>query len=383
MTVAVSHVQAVAKPPTTNLLPAHERTRIMRSARKLGDVMGTTPQLQDAVDPPPATVEIIVPHLVTDKAARRHGHGHGQRSSKREGVIFTVSSASSTSSLDDKTHTPPPHAAEEAAGEEVEEGVQGPVAKLSLSQQSRNSLNSLTRLRLVLTLTQPSFPHPYSCESDADARASTDSLSLLTRSLSILISTPVPASEDHTARRKKMVKLARMLGAPVPPALVFPSSSSSSSSPPSPSASSHPHVNPSLPPLRASTSASEKPSKTKTHARRRSRSVPPLSTISSHSRSTHSRPPPRKLVRPPPAPPPTILPALSAALISRPRPLAAYTPLRSASSSPLSHLASAGGGGERHTARTGEEWRAEREEHDADADELWAEEEGQGVNAGE
>ncbi|KAJ7256187.1 hypothetical protein B0H12DRAFT_1232916 [Mycena haematopus] len=275
------------KPPTTNLLVGHERTRMMHSARKLGAVMGTTPVLVDLEASPPAHTSLgpsmILPPLTISRAS-----GAGNRSSKREGVIFTPrSSTSSIISL------------EKIDAEPLPPLPLPPVAKLSLSRETRNSLHSVTRLRLVLTLTQPSpsadlysstYPYPY-------PSSSTDSLDTLQRSLSILISSPPPSAPDHAARRRKMVKLVNMLGGPIPPSVVFP--------PPKP-----------------------KPqNRTDRAGRRRSRSVPP---------PTSGPDRPRKLVRPQTTPD-TILPALSVDRISHPRPLAAYTPLRSASSSPMSN----------------------------------------------
>ncbi|KAJ7488904.1 hypothetical protein FB451DRAFT_680201 [Mycena latifolia] len=272
---------AGGKPPTTNIL-GDERTRLMRSVRKLGAVMGTTPLLVDPDGPAPqlhmlqrgeASVEIILPVLKAGASENSH------RPSKREGVLFTVSSRSSTSSLGCEEKTPPEPLPT--------------VARLSLSQDARNSLNSVTRLRLVLTLTQPSpSAGPYLSQHD-----STDSLGVLTRSLSVLISTPPPATPDHAARRRKMIKLVNMLGGPIPPSMVFPPQ-------PKPQA------------------------RTSRHERRRSRSVPPPTSRSS--------PTPRKLVRPPPPDEDPVLPALSVDRISRPRPLAAYTPARSTTPIPSS-----------------------------------------------
>ncbi|KAJ7757249.1 hypothetical protein DFH07DRAFT_461190 [Mycena maculata] len=269
------------KPPTTNILLGDERVRMMRSARKLGAIMGTAPLVVDSTETSPepcvlplgrTTMEIALP--VLKEAPSRNSH----RSSKREGVVFTVSSRSSISSLESGEKTPP--------------GPLPQVAKLSLSPDSRNSLNSVTRLRLVLTLTQPPYPphHPHHC--------STDSIDLLTRSLSVFISTPPPSS-DQAARRRKMVKLVNMLGGPIPPALVFP------------------------PPAKPRQQSARDRS-----SRRRSRSVPP----SSYSTATAS---PRKLVRPQ-HPEDLVLPALSVDRISHPRPLAAYAHSRSPTSSPSS-----------------------------------------------
>ncbi|KAJ7058117.1 hypothetical protein C8F01DRAFT_307735 [Mycena amicta] len=175
---------AAGKPPTSNLLYGDERRRVMRSARKIGALTGTTPLLVDELRLLPA-MEIILPALA-------------RRSSKREGMILT----SSTSSL------------ESELGKKAESFVEHrPVAKLSLSPDARNSISDATRLRLVLTLTQ----------RPPEASSSDDPDSVLKQSLSLLISaTPSDPESLHAARRKKMVKLVNVLGGPIPSALVFP-----------------------------------------------------------------------------------------------------------------------------------------------------------------
>ncbi|KAJ7301827.1 hypothetical protein DFH08DRAFT_906388 [Mycena albidolilacea] len=290
---------ATRKPLTTNLLLSHDRARVLHSARKLGAMMGTTPVL---LDPSPhtslASLEIFVPPLAERSSRTSH------RSTRREGVIFTPrSSSSSLASLEEK-FVP-----------DLEPGPPlPPVAKLALSPESRNSLHAATRLRLVLTLTQPAAPSagPYNNPYSHNSSPSTDSLdaNALRSSLSILLSAPAPAAPgaEHAARRRKMVKLVHMLGGPIPHAVVFP--------PPRPS-----------PP----------PNSTSKAQRRRSRSVPPRTSTTTYSTSTSASAAaeagPRKLVRPHHI----VLPTLSVDLISHPRPLAAYRPLRSSSSSPTSH----------------------------------------------
>ncbi|KAK7051981.1 hypothetical protein R3P38DRAFT_2857940 [Favolaschia claudopus] len=282
---------AGGKPPTSNLLVGNERTRMIRSTRKLGAVMGTTPLLVDreapvlAHEPSAASMSIVLPPLVETPSRASH------RSSKREGVIFTTS-RSSTSSL---------NTLEKVADEPLPS-----VAKLSLSRETRNSLHSVTRLRLVLTLTQPLAPSNADSDSPPTCPyASTDSVNTLQRSLSILISSPPPTSPDLAARRKKMVKLVNMLGGPIPASVVFP---------PPKSKHAQPHQR---------------------HSRRRSRSVPPTSYKSSSSRAS-SPTRPRKLVRPRPSEEGNA-PTLSVDLISHPRPLIAYSPARTSSSSPTSN----------------------------------------------
>ncbi|KAJ7434922.1 hypothetical protein B0H11DRAFT_2107274 [Mycena galericulata] len=289
------------KPATTNLLPNDERVRLMRSVRKVGAVMGTPPllvELRHMSEPPElhiisrgeASMDSIVLHELREKSSRT-----SQRSSKREGVVFSVSH-SSTSSLDYAGKTgpsqrplrvPPPAA-----------------AKLSLSQDARSSLNSVTRLRLVLTLTQPSSsttPYPYPHHHPHD---STDSIDTLMRSLSVLIAASPPSTPDKAARRRKMVKLVNMLGGPIPPALVFPPS----------------------PPKNTQTANSR-------GSRRRSRSVPPSRPPPSSAGAATAAASPRKLVRPRHSQE-LALPTLTVDLISHPRPLAAHPRTRSGSSRP-------------------------------------------------
>ncbi|KAJ7087423.1 hypothetical protein C8R44DRAFT_893138 [Mycena epipterygia] len=162
------------------------------------------------------------------------------------------------------------------------------VAKLSLAPNVRNSITAVTRLRLVLILTSPlspplptriPTPRRHLIPITRNHHDSTDSLSILTRYLSVLLSAPAPrlVATEHAARRRKMLKFAHMLGGPIPAAM--PSTSHSRSSRGEPSSSS-----------------------------------------SAPSRSTSTR---RKLVRPPSIQP---LPALTVDRIAPPRPLAAFNP---------------------------------------------------------
>ncbi|KAJ7223136.1 hypothetical protein GGX14DRAFT_426931 [Mycena pura] len=270
---------AAGKPPTTNVLPEHERRRMMHSVRKLGAIMGTTPILVDEPELP--SMEIVLPTLT-------------RRSSKRDGVVFTPSFYSTTDVDDDLKLEPS-------------------VPKLVLSPDAHNSINDATRLRLVLTLTQFS---PSLSESSCSDPASVDALK---RSLSVLVSTPPPSSSTHAhahaARRKKMMKLVKILGGPVPLPLVFPPA------PPEPS--------------RGRGRADFHAQSHTRGSRRRSRSAPPPSA---YAFSTA----PRKLVRAAPAPVDPGLPALTVDIISRPHPLAPYTPM--AMPGPVSRATGENGG---------------------------------------
>ncbi|KAF7320917.1 hypothetical protein HMN09_00178400 [Mycena chlorophos] len=274
---------AAGKPPTTNLLPASERRRLLRQIGKLGAITGATPVIEDELHLLPA-MEIILPVLA-------------KRSSKREGMVMpSRSSDGDVSSLDSELGKK----LEKEPEDDMER--RRPIAKLCLAPEARNSIADATRLRLVLTLTQPPTHAPVASSSSAPDPLHTlcdddDSHSILHHSLSILISS-TPADEDHAARRRKMVKLSHVLGGPIPSKLV------------------------SISPVdeRSRSRAQERERSTPSRAsRRRSRSVPPPSAYSLPSAdSSHVHAPPNKLHRRPPQKP---LPVLTVDLISRPRPL--------------------------------------------------------------
>ncbi|KAF7297183.1 hypothetical protein MIND_00951400 [Mycena indigotica] len=243
------------KPPTTNLLSHDERRRIIHSVRKIGAITGSTPIVQDELHLLPA-MEIILPALA-------------RRSSKREGVVMP----SETSSLDTEL------------GKKVEVQHRPPIAKLCLAPDLRNSISDITRLRLILTLTQPTAQSSSSTDTHED---DDDADSVLQQSLNILIST-TPSDSEHAARRKKMVKLGQILGHSVPSAAAFPS---------------------------AMPDRSRACDRTKRHSRRRSRSVPPPSAYP----FAETKSGPTKLVRKPSVEQKP-LPALTVDIISRPRPL--------------------------------------------------------------
>ncbi|KAF7307693.1 hypothetical protein MKEN_01129300 [Mycena kentingensis (nom. inval.)] len=259
--------------PTTNLLPPNERRKLASSIKKIATITGTTPIVLDELQLLPA-MEIILPAL-------------SRCSSKREGIaLASPSDSSSIESIPDL----------DTKKEGYIAYLQPPVARLRLAPEVRNSIADATRLRLIVTLTQPMSHGPTASTTAADD--DTDSILRVKRSLSILISTsPCDTNEDpnsaHAARRRKMVKLVNVLGGPIPSALVFP------------------------PPGRPRDRVTR-------HARRRSRSVP-APPPSAYSKQVCPEKPsgPNKLVRrvSREAQP---LPALTVELISRPRPLVPF-----------------------------------------------------------
>ncbi|CAK5274084.1 unnamed protein product [Mycena citricolor] len=190
---------------------------------------------------------------------------------KRAGVIFAVPSHSSIAS------------SSTASANSVEAVTLTDGIRLTLSDQSLQAIVSATRIRLILALTQSP-----SSISEPVASQSTDSLHVR-RLLSFVISSPPPASDEHIVRRRKMMKLANLLGGPVPTSLVFPPSDSTCRSR-----------------GRAGTTADRR-------SRRRSKSVPPAQQTVQLPGANRNLP----------------LPALTVDLISRPRPLAALAPASS------------------------------------------------------
>ncbi|KIL59100.1 hypothetical protein M378DRAFT_278039 [Amanita muscaria Koide BX008] len=194
-------------PPTINSLDASQRARLVKSARKLGNLLGATPHVLD-------------PDLLLPVPPR--GKCNGQLDLYR-----SSSAASSTSSFEDKPEYP-------------ETSVLIPThPELSQNRRWRSRPKSAYLARpLVLRLrTVPSLP-----AMDARVGKPPSSAFTSTRTDAAEIPTPLPppifmpsplspAEEDaispiepaqNAIRRKRMAKLTRTLGENIPPELIFP-----------------------------------------------------------------------------------------------------------------------------------------------------------------
>ncbi|KAI0946876.1 hypothetical protein AcW1_010208 [Taiwanofungus camphoratus] len=197
-----------AIPPTSNTLEAHQRSRLIRSARKLGTVLGSTPQLvepESSVTPIPITLLPIGsstsrPRVPNSLASQKQGSSFSPSPSAPKS-LYTSSTNSSVASL----ALSPPRTSSDTLPEPK-----------SYSAKPRRS-KELPR-PLVLRLNAVPMP-----PSDRRMRALPPTPSTATSmSIPVTPTTPVAPTATET-RRKRMAKLKHTLGENIPFDLVFPS----------------------------------------------------------------------------------------------------------------------------------------------------------------
>jgi len=175
----------------------------MRSTRKLGQVLGTTPHL----------LEPSLPITLLPVGNKKSGHA---KISKRERSVFTHSASSSTSSLESCSSTsshkplapsgvlPEPHSGFSDSKPNRSANAPRPLyIRLNVVPISPSDSRFVTSLPLTPTTARP----------------------LATSTSSSLPPTPcTPTFEQSDVRRKRMAKLTRHLGESIPPQLVSSSS---------------------------------------------------------------------------------------------------------------------------------------------------------------
>jgi hypothetical protein len=192
-------------PPSIHNLDAAQRARVMRSSRKVGAVLGTTPFLLESCGG-----TVLVPttlHHSTRRdthVKRRHRHREGASSSISETSPLISLSAISSSSDESPLHK------FDTSTEELL------APRVSTSSQRDCTPRPLV-LRLDTVLLSSSDPH-----------TPTVPLSPLSPNTDDVPPTPVTPLELSRAesRRRKMARVVRTLGENVPPELVFQPSSS-------------------------------------------------------------------------------------------------------------------------------------------------------------
>ncbi|KAN0101014.1 hypothetical protein V8E55_000998 [Tylopilus felleus] len=202
-------------PPTTNVLDSQQRLRLMRSTRKLGAVLGTTPYLLEN----DTSFALLPLGKATSKALKRQGsiftHSHSS----------SLSLASSSTSLS-SSHHPSPSASSIALPQSVAPGVQGP----EIFPLNPPGLSTTRRHRLG-----DKAPQLYLRLNTVPVSATDDRLGALLPPTPCSPTSPIPLSPPaHDAaeiRRRRMAKLARHLGENVPAELVLASEPTSKSSP--------------------------------------------------------------------------------------------------------------------------------------------------------
>ncbi|KZT00354.1 uncharacterized protein LAESUDRAFT_732376 [Laetiporus sulphureus 93-53] len=205
-------------PPTTNHLDPRERARLMRSARKLGNVLGSTPQLLES-EPAAATP---IARLPIGPSPGRSGSIKSVSSFRQGSICSRAStpslySSSSTNSSVVSLALPPPHASCESL----------PEPRLYSTKHKKARKSKELPRPLVLRLNAVPLP-----PSDRRLPGLPPTPSTAVPTTPISPTTPVAPSPEET-RRKRMAKLKRTLGENIPLDLVFPRHTrTSSSSPP-------------------------------------------------------------------------------------------------------------------------------------------------------
>ncbi|RDX49520.1 hypothetical protein OH76DRAFT_536697 [Lentinus brumalis] len=216
---AATNVYLHALPPTFNTLDTRQRARLIRSTRKLGAVLGTTPQLVECESP-----------LSPEKTPT---FSPGRDRKRRQGSVFefppptapftyNYDSASSSSlalprsSLDSdvSTHSLPTLPMPRSFARHVREK--------SKSKGKQTALPTPLVLRLNAVPLPPSDPRVQPATPDTAATLKTATLT--PSSLPLTPTTPgTPATPTVTeTRRKRLAKLKRTLGENVPPELIMP-----------------------------------------------------------------------------------------------------------------------------------------------------------------
>jgi hypothetical protein len=200
-------------PPTTNKLDAAQRARVMRSSRKVGAVLGTTPFLLESCG---STVPVTLHRAATQlDTSRSHSRTQLSRAKHRHRhySVFEEGRASSES-------LPPllPSQASSSSNESL----------LSISDSSAEGGETTVPLMLAVKSLHPGVnPRPLILVNSEPRPSSHSRVPSITPSpLSPSFDTPstptTPIELSRVeARRRKMARVVRTLGENVPPELVF------------------------------------------------------------------------------------------------------------------------------------------------------------------
>lgn len=237
--------QPRAPPPTFNTLDARQRTRLIRSTRKLGAVLGTTPQLLETDSPlsPPSSSSKTAFSPKRDRKRRQGSIFEFPPSASPFSYSYASSSASSSAS----SLALPRPSLESIASTESDMSLPAPtsfarhIRDKSLSKTSgagkgkgkRAPLPTPLVLRLNAVPLPPSDPRVQPPTPSTAATIKTSALlsaSSTSSSYTSAATTPTTPSLPVTpttptateTRRKRLAKLKRTLGENVPPELIMP-----------------------------------------------------------------------------------------------------------------------------------------------------------------
>lgn len=198
----ISTITYPCPPPTTNTLDSQQRMRLMRSARKLEALMGTTPYFVEADIPLTLEGKKKSPTL---KALKRQGSIFTHRDYHTNSLSVTSFSSVSTTSL----HSPSASLVSLPSSMQNKESL--PVTPPGLPVRGRKSADKPRPLYLRMNVA----PIDQRCASLPPTPSSAHVTSACFP--------PTPRSPSFDAaevRRKRIAKLARHLGESVPPELV-------------------------------------------------------------------------------------------------------------------------------------------------------------------
>ncbi|KAK2461345.1 hypothetical protein APHAL10511_006630 [Amanita phalloides] len=235
--MSVETITLATPPPTVNVLDPAQRTRLLKSTRKLGDVLGATPHLLDFSTLPTRPLTTGAIH-------------------KKRNLFFSHSAASSVTSLA-STHSDGSAVCPPITRSSLETRSNTPISLVDLSSYGHKRHKSKPTSRpLVLCLQTLSLPPSDTLSKPQSAILPTTSVSSLhdtplpqaplpplansTKSdVEMQSPTPLPDPDQNSIvptdvdklRRKRMAKLTRTLGENIPTELVFPRHHKSPSEP--------------------------------------------------------------------------------------------------------------------------------------------------------
>lgn len=210
MASTTTSTNARPPPPTINNLDAAQRARVMRSSRKLGAVLGTTPFLLESCG---STMPVTLHRASTQRDdshprtllshTKHHHHHHRQYSIFEEG---RASSESLPPLLPSHTSS----SSKESLLSTSESSTEGEDSSVPLMLAVRSLHSGVNPRPLILLNSVP--------QSSSDTHVPSATLS----PLDVPPTPTTPIQLSHTeVRRRKMARVVRTLGENVPPELVF------------------------------------------------------------------------------------------------------------------------------------------------------------------
>jgi len=215
-------------PPTYNTLTLHERNQFMRSTKKIGKVLGSTPHLDDSYPIDPVFIRLSTlpladkPHLeiidspVSGHSSQRPGSSssYSTMSSESTDTRTSISSSQSGSSFTETVNSADSWRARRPTRKPP------PLLRLTSTTVSQSPPSTTASVKPTLE-TIPGTPPFEAVAGDKPSGPQQHTMSFTAFSPPGAPSFDIPS--EATMRRAKMERLKRKLGDEVPAHLVFPS----------------------------------------------------------------------------------------------------------------------------------------------------------------